>query len=62
MQYWALIAQDTWVLQAVWKFNPSLVGNPEQQQVPQGMRFPVEQEKLVTEEVAGLIKIGLLAR
>ena len=61
IQNWALITQDTWVLQAIQWFKLSLVGNPDQQQVPQEMHFPVEQEKLVTKEVARLIPKGLSA-
>lgn len=61
IQNWELITQDAWVLQAVRGFKLPLVGNPEQQQVPQEMHFPVEQEKLVTKEVAGLVQKGAIS-
>ena len=49
MQNCALITQDTRVLQAVQGFKS------------QETHFPVEREKLATEEVAGLIQKGAIS-
>ena len=61
IQNWALITQDPWVLQAIQGFQLPLVGNPNQVPVPQEIQFPLEQKKLVSEEVAKLIQQGAIS-
>ena len=61
IQNWMLITQDPWVLQAVQGFQLPLVENPVQNHVPQEMIFPLDQERLVGEEVEKLIQKGAVS-